>query len=272
MFTTEQVKVLREAAEETKKGSHTFVTREEGMDLAQAGYIEVNASIKHPKNELSFGATITAQGQAYLQSLDAAHAPDPFPISDAAPMPPDQVSTNAPPTPMPPMPPMPPQQVQTQGEERKTEADTGFDFPVEGERPRPRKVTFQKGNPTAGRKSQYPYDALQVNQSFFVPDTACKSMDAHKTMKSSVAGQNKKFRVPKIVGYNSDGTPQFAPLLKDGQPVLDANGHQRYVMVNTKRFKSYKISEVSPSEPVLGARVFREPLKPSDKQAEKPVT
>lgn len=47
---------------------------------------------------------------------------------------------------------------------------------------------FGKGAPT-----KYPFDTLEVNQFFFVADSAVSSHDAHKTMNSAVGSANQRF-------------------------------------------------------------------------------
>ena len=239
MFSEVQIETLKKVADATATNEFFFVTADEGQDLAQAGYIEVDANVLDPNRELSYGCKATDQGIVYLQTLSATPQPatNPFPIQAA------QVHITIP-------------------EE--------FEFSVEAPRPRPKKVKSPSGNTqAAGKKSKYPYDTLEIDQNFFVSDASCTSGNAYKTMTSSVAAVNKKYREPKIVGYKPDGSLVHSQLLKDGLPVLDANGHSKYVMVNTRRFRAYKIEHMTANEPVLGARIFREPLKPSDKHAEK---
>ena len=259
MFSPEIQGVLRRVAEMSAKGDFSFVTAAEGQDLAQAGYIQIDPNVIHPENPAAFGATITVQGSDYLKAIS-----QPAQAASAIQMPQMPQMPQAPQAPQAPQPNPQPTVAQVQVSQSANGEASDPVFEVSTSHARPVKPKSSRGNSFAGRKSKYPYEQLQINTSFFVADTDVESGDAYKTMSSSVAAMNKKFRENKIVGYNSDGTAIFQPLLKDGQPIFDSKGKQRFYQINTKRFRCYKIDKITETEPKLGARIFREPLNDSD--------
>lgn len=288
MFSPEQLQTLVQVSNASASKEAVYLNAEQGMDLAQAGYIEVDANNTHPDNDKFYACAITPQGIQYLQTvsnlpsdlpqvgLPVQEPPkDPFPVSKATPSSvvvqqapvaapvwtnnPQTIPTNEEALPSEPV--QPAQEVPQQVEQQANP------FRIEKDKPRPARSNVPSGNPTAGSQSKYPYQNLEIGDSFFVPDTASPKGDAHKMMQASVASMNRKYRVPKIVGYDN-GRPIHSPLMKNGEPVLDANGQKKFQMINTKRFRSYKIDQVSVSEPVLGARVYREMLKSTDVHVE----
>lgn len=50
--------------------------------------------------------------------------------------------------------------------------------------------------PVARASAKYPFDQLEVGQSFFVPNSASDKGDAAKTLASTISGANKKYSVP----------------------------------------------------------------------------
>lgn len=88
----------------------------------------------------------------------------------------------------------------------------------------------------AGRKTAYPFDVLNVGQSFFVANTEDKP-DAVKSMASTVSSANNRYSVPS----------------EDGATRINRKGEEVPVMVQTRRFECRPADK----DGEQGARVWR---------------
>lgn len=91
---------------------------------------------------------------------------------------------------------------------------------------------------TRTRSSQYPFDALEVGQSFFVGDDDVKSGDAFKTLASTVAGANSRYAVP---------TGEKRPNRRDKSKMVDVVKHER----------KFELRRATHPQRGNGARVWR---------------
>lgn len=57
-------------------------------------------------------------------------------------------------------------------------------------------VAIETVAPAARASAKYPFEQLEVGQSFFVPNSASEKNDAAKTLASTISGANKKFSTP----------------------------------------------------------------------------
>jgi len=125
---------------------------------------------------------------------------------------------------------------------------------------------------TRGKSSTYPFDKLEVSQSFFIPGE-----DAAKKFASTVSSATARFAVPDPTGktrekkslakYSGDVIdPESGMILhKAGEPVLDENGAKTYnvetvpATINTREFVIRSVDDGAPwGHPgVAGAGVWR---------------
>lgn len=97
--------------------------------------------------------------------------------------------------------------------------------------------TRKPGGNREGRPSVYPFDALEINQYFFVPDSATKSGDAGKSLASTVAAANVRYAKP-----------------VEGQTRTNRKGNVVPVTVQERKFTVFGNTE---EDGVKGAKVFR---------------
>jgi len=101
--------------------------------------------------------------------------------------------------------------------------------------------TRRTGGVSAGRKSIYPFDALEVAQYFFVPDAGEKV--AVTSMASTVTGANARYA--EVV---------------EGQTRVNRKGVTVPVTRQLRKFKLFDGSEMIDGVEVKGAKVFRVPV------------
>ncbi len=111
---------------------------------------------------------------------------------------------------------------------------------------------------TRGKSSTYPFDKLEVGQSFFIPGE-----DAAKKFASTVSSATARFAVPDPTG----ATRQKKTLIKDseGNAMLDEAGNKTYLVeivpatINTREFVIRSVDDGAPwGHPgVKGAGVWR---------------
>lgn len=120
------------------------------------------------------------------------------------------------------------------------------------------------------RESSYPFDKMEIGQSFHVAVTA-DEQEPWKKLASSVNAANKRNEIQYIDPSNGQPVPEIKTVKKlqkdaSGKVVLDANGkkvsvatqEQGFKMVPTKKFRAFKVGDTDPKGP--GCRVFRVPL------------
>lgn len=112
------------------------------------------------------------------------------------------------------------------------------------------------------RTSQYPFEQLQVNQSFHVAVTA-EDAEPHKKMASNVSAANKRSEVPVVPGEVVRTNHKRKLLDPQGKPVKGSDGKDVYEqyemigpkMVPTKKFVARQVNATDPKG--AGVRVFR---------------
>lgn len=297
----DQANVMNSILTETSQGKPFYVTQEQGMQLAQAGFITVNPGATDPNNPKAMSAIVTENGQAALtnyntqlaqanaaaaqpaveQPVPAQAAPVATEPVQAAPTEPVQAApvqtapvtqpvaqSQAAPVQTQPMQQAPattaPATATAATNSIQASQSTRTEFQVLSNVPKPPRAQSTGNTGGGGRKSKYPYESLEIGQCFFVADSDYPGGDAHKAIASSVAAANRRHRVPKIIGYENN-QPQYQIQMKDGQPVKAKDGSTKFVTINTKRFRSYKTDANHPSG--AGALVYREALKETDVQA-----
>lgn len=218
-----------------------FMTAEEGNELASLGYIGVDANQRSPLNNNAFRVMITEAGVNALNSSAPAApafptmmAPPSIPVAPVAPV-------AAPAAP-----------------KVKPTFSIASNIPV---------PTIQRGSGLVPRETIYPFNELEINQSFHVPATE-ENPTPHKTMASNVSAANKRSEVD----YLDPTTGQPVPvqvtkktLQKDaeGNAIKDASGKKVYTQstivenkkVATKKFVARRVDATDPNGP--GVRVFR---------------
>lgn len=125
--------------------------------------------------------------------------------------------------------------------------------------------TVKRGNPNIGnqqRESSYPFEQLQINQSFHVP---CTSEDAEpwKKMASNVAAANTRSLVEVVPQEMVTTEHRKMRVDAEGKPILSAEGKKQYdkfvttepKKVATKRFIARRVDATDPCG--AGVRVFR---------------
>lgn len=111
---------------------------------------------------------------------------------------------------------------------------------------------------TRGKSSTYPFDKLEVSQSFFIPGE-----DAAKKFASTVSSATARFAIPDPTGK----TREKKSLAKDaeGNPILDEAGNKTYnvetvpATINTREFVIRSVDDGAPwgHSGVKGAGVWR---------------
>jgi len=111
--------------------------------------------------------------------------------------------------------------------------------------------------------SAYPFDDMQVGQSFFVPNSE-KRPNAAKSLASTVSGANARYAVPSADGAHEMVSVKQYALDANGKRVKDTNGkfvvtgpdlqESRPVMVQTREFIVRSVVENG----VAGARIWRQ--------------
>ncbi len=113
-------------------------------------------------------------------------------------------------------------------------------------------VPERKRNSTglrAGRTPIYPFDALEIGQSFFVPDADGKS--AHKSMASTLSGVNTRY---------SEEVPGQTRVNRKGATVPATKQTRKYVSFDTDRTIDEKLAQstgLAVGTVQKGARIFR---------------
>lgn len=219
-----------------------FMTAEEGNELASLGYIGVNAQERSPINPNAYRVSILEAGVNALNQTTMQTAPPSFPPSaPVTPPMPQSAPVAAPATPK---------------EKPSFKIASGIPVP-----------TIQRGGSLVPRETIYPFNDLEVGQSFHIPATE-ENPNPHKSMASNVSAANRRSEVDYI--DPATGQPVAVQVTKKtlqrdaaGNVVVDANGKKVYTQttivenkkVATKRFISRRVDATDPEGP--GARVFR---------------
>lgn len=206
-----------------------YMSAEEGSELHANGFITVDANATDPTNPMKYLVRMTESG---VNALSQATQPV-FPGTPSVP-----ATVTAP----------------TLAPASKYEIESDIAIPA----------IVRAGN--AGnlkpRTSSYPFDLLQVGQSFHVAATA-EDAEPHKKMASNVSAANKRSEVPAVPAEMV--TTKHKRKVKDaqGKPLKGADGKDVYElyettepkMVSTKKFVARQVNASDPKG--AGVRVFR---------------
>jgi len=216
-----------------------FMTATEGGDLAAEGLIQVNPGEVSSSNPYAFRVVITDSGINAVKSLSEQQPPAP----PAYAFPTAPVAANF----------VPYAQNQEPAKGSKFSVDTGVSIP---------KITRGGSNNLKPRESEYPFEAMEIGQSFHVP-TSADDAEPHKRMASNVSAANRRFErklVPEVMQ-----TVTRKKLSKDqaGNPIIGYDGKKVYEQYQetiaqteeTRKFIARRVDSTDPQGP--GVRVFR---------------
>lgn len=218
-----------------------FMSAEQGTELANLGFILVDANTVNPANSNEYRVAITDKGGNALN--------DPAPSIPSAPMIPGGWG----------QPQQPQPQVQTAtATTTKKPVQT---FEIESNVAIPTIKRGGGGNLTP-RKSNYPFDKLEVGQSFHVPATT-EEPEPWKKMASNVSAANARSEVE--VEPKQQVVVERTRVIKgaDGKPQKDAAGkivREKYTetVPLTRRTKHFVARQVNKDDARgIGVRVFR---------------
>lgn len=209
-----------------------YMSADEGQELHANGFITVDANATDPSNPLKFLVKITEAG---VNALTQSAQPT-FPTVPGVPSVPTTVTA-------------------------PTLAPTSK-YEIESDIAIPAIVRAGNAGNLKPRTSSYPFDLLQVNQSFHVAATA-EDAEPHKKMASNVSAANKRSEVPAVPAEMV--TTKHKRKVKDaqGNPIKGADGKDVYEsyettepkMVATKKFVARQVNASDPKG--AGVRVFR---------------
>lgn len=162
---------LPEIVAATQEGSYIFAEAFDMGYLIENGLVECNETIRNPVNEEEVATRATQAGVEYVKNIVLAEIKSNEIASGFA-------------------------EANTKAEAPKPERNTKMSFEIENVA----LPASKRGGAT--RSSKYPFEVLEVDQSFFVPNTE-KHPDMVKSMASAVTNAMKKYDVP---DFNEDGT------------------------------------------------------------------
>lgn len=161
-------RIFGEVVAATLKGGYLFVDDITREILLKKDLVEVNPEIKNDNGEIATRATEKGLAEAKSQTTS------------------NEVNTSS-----------------VDSGAKPKEEKTMFEIeakPNDFELPK-----AKKGGSTAGA-AKYPFAEMDVDTSFFVPNSACKTKEAVKTMINACAKANKAFGKPAV---NADGTAKM---------------------------------------------------------------
>ncbi len=232
------------------KDGPVYMTQEEGMSLADMGLIEPDVAQVSPINPNAVLVNLTDAGQ---KRLDEMMKPDLLlpPVQPNAPVEVKEpslpahwlISDGLPPTEM----------------SIQSEVKIDNDVPV----PKMKRVA-----PKSKRKSRYPFDDLQVGQSFHLPATE-KQPEPWKTVARFLTAANTKSKVPvephemvKVTKKRIVLDENGEKLKEKGKLVYEKYQTEELKTVQTKKFICRRVGADDPAGE--GARVFRVSLDHED--------
>lgn len=210
-----------------------YMSAEEGQELHANGLITVDPNATDPTNSMKFLVKITEAGVNTLAQQQPT-APSPFA-----------------PTPVVPSVPMTP-----------TVAPAASKYAIADNIPIPAIVRAGNAGNLKPRTSSYPFELLQVGQSFHVPATA-EDAEPHKKMASNVSAANKRSEVPVspaemvVVKHKRKVKDAAGNVVKgpDGKDQVETYETTEPKMVATKKFVARQVNATDPNG--AGVRVFR---------------
>jgi hypothetical protein len=201
-----------------------YMSAEEGSELAAKGMISVDANLVNPIEPNKFLVRITEAGTAALMAPQAQSG---FGV---------------------------PSSVPTVAAKSTFTIDDNIPIPA----------IVRAGNPgnLKPRTSQYPFELLQVNQSFHVPATA-EDKEPHKKMASNVSAANKRSEIEAVPQEMVTTKHKRKVVDAQGKPIKGADGKDTYEhyettgpkMIATKKFVARQVNATDPKG--AGVRVFR---------------
>ena len=215
-----------------------FMTATEGGDLAAEGLIQVNPGEVSSSNPYAFRVVITESGINAIKSLSK-------PQADAFPSAPVATGGGGGGTPY--------VQNQQSAKSSKFSIDSGVAI---------RKISRSGNTNLKPRESEYPFNAMEIGQSFHVPVTA-DDAEPHKRMASNVSAANTRFEkevVPqeiitvtrKRVTKDENGNVIIG---QDGKKVYEKYQESKPRTEETRKFIARRVDQSDPQGP--GVRVFR---------------
>ena len=222
---------LQTLATLTAAGDH-YLTQEQGNELANHGLINVDATQPSPTNALAFKCSLTPAGM----QLATAPAPMPAPVAPAAPV--------APVAPLAPT------------EAPSFQIDSGIALPT---------IKRFGGKERASRAPKYPFDLLEVGQSFHVPATPETIEKVSRAMSTAVSNANGDSKVEvqpqelELVTkfrYTKDEAGNFIKG-ENGKKVRESYQEQEAKTAQTKFFCARKVTAAGGDPAGDGVRIFR---------------
>jgi len=206
-YSQAELNALKRISDSTASSlGYGFVNPTQVSNLIAAGLIETNTSVPNPKDKAEFACRVLPAGREYLATLSV-QAPASQPALNPFANSPVAAQAAAP-----------------------ASATTGpvftrrKDLPVPAAKPRTRPPGF-------GKASKYPFDDMEVGESFHVPFSSFGAdvKDPMKAMSASVAGANRKYTQivqPVKQRLNKKGVGMVN---KKGEPINESTKYREYV-------------------------------------------